>query len=356
MDFRKIRAELRERGRPHSSRRVFLRAAILALLVAIAGAGRAHAELTTSGEVAGLQAHFMDVNGIRTRYYEMGDGEPMVLVHGGGWSGRSSANVWSKDIPLFAEKFHVFAPDKLGSGMTDNPQDDNELNIQGEADHIYDFIRAQKLGMVHLVGQSRGGGCVFFLALQHPEVVKDLIIVDSDTAAPEGSATGEKSAAKCPNETGWEEWKCRIRSSTSLPDQIFDDEFLLAGKYMSLLPKSQQTVTKLKGGAGGDLATKNGFSKWKSQWFERIAKEGVLQMPVLVYWGGGESPEIIARGTALHDVIAKKNPRVWMITSSKGGHFHFREYPEEFVNNVTNFIDYWAKHADDPQTDATQPN
>ncbi len=52
--------------------------------------------------------------------------------------------------------------------MTDNPKDDNDLNIQGEVDHIYDFIRTLKLGMVHLVGQSRGGGsCVFFLALQH---------------------------------------------------------------------------------------------------------------------------------------------------------------------------------------------
>jgi len=356
MDSRKIRAEFRGRERPHASRRVFLRAVTLALLLAMAGAGRAHAELTTSGEVAGLQAHFMDVNGVRTRYYEMGDGEPMVLVHGGGWSGSSSANVWSKDIPLFAERFHVFAPDKLGSGMTDNPQEDSELNIQGEADHIYDFIRAQKLGRVHLVGQSRGGGCVFFLALQHPEVVIDLVIVDSDTAAPEGHAAGEESAAKCPDETDWEEWKCRIRSNTSLPDQIFDDEYLLAGKYMSLLPKSEQTVAKLKGGAGGELATKEGFSKWKAQWLARITKEGDLQMPVLVYWGGGESPAAIAHGTALHDVIAKKNPRVWMITSSKGGHFHFREYPEEFVNNVTNFIDHWAKHADDPQTDATQPN
>jgi 2-hydroxy-6-oxonona-2,4-dienedioate hydrolase len=356
MDFRNIRARLYGRKRPHLRRRVLLWAVKLALVLTIFGAGHARAELTTSGEVAGLKAQFIDVNGIRTRYYEMGDGEPMVLVHGGGWSGRSSANVWSKDIPMFADRFHVFAPDKLGSGMTDNPQDDNELNIQGEVDHIYDFIRVKKLEMVHLVGQSRGGACVFFLALQHPEIVKDLIIVDSDTATPEGPATGEKSAAKCPDETDWEGWKCRIRSDTSLPDQIFDDEFLLAAKYMSLLPKSQQALTKLKGGAGGDLATKNGFSKWKAQWFERIAKEGVLQMPVLVYWGGGESPETIARGTALHDVIARKNPRVWMITSSKGGHFHFREYPEEFVNNVTNFIDYWAKHAGDPQTDATQPN
>jgi 2-hydroxy-6-oxonona-2,4-dienedioate hydrolase len=355
-NLRKICARLGGREHPYSSRRVFLRAVTLALLLSIFGAGRARAELTTSGEVAGLKAQFMDVNGIRTRYYEMGEGEPMVLVHGGGWSGHSSANVWSKNIPLLAERFHVLAPDKIGSGMTDNPQDNNELNIQGEVDHIYDFIRAKKLGMVHLVGQSRGGGCVFFLALQHPEVVRDLVIVDSNTAAPEGPAASEESSTNCPKETDWEEWKCRIRSGTSLPDQIFDDEFLIAAKYMSLLPKSEQTVAKLKGGAGGELATTVGFRKWKAQWLERIAKEGVLQMPVLVYWGGSDPAAEIANGSALHDVIAKKNPRVWLITSNKGGHFHFREYPEEFVNNVTNFIDYWAQHADDAQITSTQSN
>jgi pimeloyl-ACP methyl ester carboxylesterase len=145
------------------------------------------ADFSTAGEVAGLTAHFMNVNGVRTRYYEAGSGEPIVLVHGGDFSGHSSANVWSRDIPLFAKRFHVLAPDALASGLTDNPADDNDLNIQGEVDHLYDFIRALKLGTVHLVGEGRGGGCVFFLALQHPDVVKDVVIVNSNTAAPSRS-------------------------------------------------------------------------------------------------------------------------------------------------------------------------
>jgi 2-hydroxy-6-oxonona-2,4-dienedioate hydrolase len=320
--------------------RVLFTGFALALLLSVFGASRARAELTTNGEVAGLRAQFIEVNGIRTRYYEMGEGEPMVLVHGEGWSGHSSANVWSKNIPLFAKRFHVFAPDKLGSGMTNNPKDDNELNIQGEVSHIYDFIRVMKLGMVHLVGQSRGGGCVFFLALQHPEVVRDLVIVDSNTAAPEGPTTREEALTKCPKEPDWEEWKCRIRSISYLPDQAFDDEYFMAGKYMSLLPKSQETVAKLNAGAGGELATTDGFNKWKAEWDERIRKEGVLQMPVLLYWGRNDPSAVIANGRALDDLIAEKNPHVRMIILDKAGHFPFREYPEEFVSNVTNFIDY----------------
>jgi 2-hydroxy-6-oxonona-2,4-dienedioate hydrolase len=344
-----------DRVSPHLSRRILFTSFTLMLLFWLFGASQACAELTTNGEVAGLRAQFLDVNGIHTRYYEMGEGEPMVLVHGEGWSGHSSANVWSKDIPLFAMRFHVFAPDKIGSGMTDNPKDDNDLNIQGEVDHVYDFIRVMKLGMVHLVGQGRGGGCVFFLALQHPEIVRDLVIVDSDTAAPEGSAKREQGLSNCPKEPDWEAWKCRIRAISYMPDDAFDDEYFIAGKYMSLLPKSLETAAKLKAGAGGELATAQGFNQWKTDWYERIRKEGVLQMPVLIYWGRNDPVSPVANGQDLHDRIAQQNPRVRMITVEKAGHFLFREDPDAFVKNVTEFIDYWAAHPDDTQISAN-PN
>lgn len=333
------------------NRRLLLSAMAVASLLSVFVGTEARAELTTNGEVAGLRAQFADVNGIRTRYYEMGEGEAMVLVHGEGWSGHSSANIWSKDIPLFAKRFHVFAPDKLGSGMTDNPREDNDLNIQGEVDHIYDFIRVMKLGRVHLVGEARGGGCVFFLALQHPEVVRDLVIVDSNTAAPGTPGTDAAALSECPKEPDWEEWKCQTLSLSALPE-AFDDEYFIAGKYMSLLPKSQETATKLKAGVGGELATADGFDRWKAEWFARVRKEGVLQMPVLIYWGRNDSFAPIANGQALYDAIAKENPHVRMIVAEKAGHFPFREYSEEFVSNVTNFID----HAGDAQISANPSN
>ena len=322
----------------HSKQQILFVGFALAVLLSTFGAAKGRAELTTNGEVAGLRAQFTDVNGVRTRYYEMGEGEALVLVHGGGWSGHASANVWSKNIALFAKQFHVFAPDKIGSGMTANPTDDNDLNIQGEVDHIYDFIRVMKLGMVHLVGESRGGACVFFLALQHPEIVRDLVIVDSNTAAPGTSGPGVQAVAECPKEPDWEEWKCRMRDASSAPGQAFDDEYFMAGKYMSLLPKSQETLAKLKSGAGGELATTNGFNKWKAAWYAHIRKEGVLQMPVLIYWGRNDPAAALANGSALHDLIAAQNPHVQMIIQDNAGHFPFRESPEEFVSYVTNFI------------------
>ena len=89
------------------------------------------------GSIDGLKAKFVDVNGIRTRYYEMGIGEPMVLIHAEeGFSGHASANYFAKNIPGLAAHFHVFALDRLGSGLTDNPKTDKDYNIHAEMDHI----------------------------------------------------------------------------------------------------------------------------------------------------------------------------------------------------------------------------
>ena len=300
------------------------------------------------GSIAGLKAKFVDVGGIRTRYYEYGQGEPLLLVHGEGWSGHSSANTWSKVIPGLAKNFHVYAPDKLASGMTGNPPDDKDYNIQGEVDHMYRFIQQMKLGKVHLIGQSRGGGLVFFLSVQHPEIVRTLVIIDSNTAAPMAHATRRQEVLEaCPKDPDWAEWKCRLQQISFKPDIAFDDEFWEAGKFMASQPKSKETVEKIKAGAGGDLQDQgnpnSSFNKWKNEWHRRVREEGILQMPVLLYWARNDPSAIVENGRELYDIIGAKNPNVRMIEVNKAGHFHYREYPDEFVYNITNWIHYWEK-------------
>ncbi len=297
--------------------------------------------VSATGSIDGLEAKFVDVKGVRTRYYEAGKGEPMVLVHGEGWSGHSSANTWSKVIPILAKRFHVFAADKLASGMTGNPLDDKDMNIQGEVEHMYQFIQTMKLGRVHLVGQSRGGGCVFFLSVAHPEVVKTLVIVDTGTAAPVVGTTNRQAVLEaCPKEPDWEEWRCRLRQISHLPDVAFDETFFQTGRYMASLPKSQQTVAKIKAGAGEPLSSQ--FNDWKKQVHERVMKEKVLMMPILLYWGKDDPSAMLKNGLALLDVISVQNPDVRMIIANNSGHFHYREHPEEWSKNVINFIDYWG--------------
>ena len=83
------------------------------------------------------QAKFIDVDGIRTRYYELGSGVPVVLCHGSNWEGAASANTWTLNLGGLAKSFHVYAADTLGTGMTDNPaRDEIEAARLGGADRI----------------------------------------------------------------------------------------------------------------------------------------------------------------------------------------------------------------------------
>ena len=109
------------------------------------------------GSIDGLDASFVDVEGIRTRYYGYGEGEPVVLLHGGNWSGSSSANTWSRNVRGLAEQFAVYAPDRIGCGMTDNPADRSAYVYETEVEHMDTFTRTMGLESFHLVGQYRGG-------------------------------------------------------------------------------------------------------------------------------------------------------------------------------------------------------
>ncbi len=315
--------------------------------------GRAAAKVNPDGSLGGLKAKFVDVGGVRTRYYEAGQGEPMVLVHGEGFSGHSSANTWVKNIPGLARRFHVFAPDKLASGLTGNPLDDKDYNIQGEVEHMYAFIRTLNLGKVHLVGQSRGGGLAFFLALLHPEVVRTLVIVDSNTAAPDTGPTERQNVlVNCPKEPDCAEWRCRLRALSFKPEIAFDEEFFETGCYMASQPKSLETVRKMASGAGEPLRSQ--FDEWKKQWHDRVRREGLLPMPVLLYWGRNDPSAMLRNGLALFDLIAEKNPHVRLLVANQAGHFHYREYPEEFNQNVINFIEYWSRQPGTPTSAASR--
>ncbi len=318
---------------------------VLMCFTCCAWAGAAAAQpagVSPTGSLGGLEAKFVDVKGVRTRYYEAGSGEPLLLIHGEGWSGHSSANTWVKNIPGLSQRFRVYAPDKLASGMTGNPLDDKDFNLQGEVEHMYQFIQAMNMGRVHLVGQSRGGGLAFFLAVAHPEIVRTLTVVNSNTAAPD---TGETDRARvlqnCPGEPDAEEWKCRLRAISFTPDVAFDEPFFATGMYMAGLPKAKETLTRVAAGAGEPL--RSGFNDWKKQVHERIRSEDVLQMPVLLYWGRNDPSAMLRNGMALLEVVGARNPHVRMVIANHAGHFHYREYPEEFNLNLMNFLAHWGR-------------
>ena len=121
-------------------------------------------------EIGGLQSKFVDVNGVQARYYEAGAGEPMVMIHGGFTAGSSTANVFSRNIEGLAKRFHVFAVDRLASGMSGNPLKDDDYTYQGDVDFIYGFIQTLNLGRCTWWDIRRAGRlrCIWRSSMRKP--------------------------------------------------------------------------------------------------------------------------------------------------------------------------------------------
>ena len=119
-----------------------------------------------------------EANGIRTNYLEAGSGtETVLLIHGSGPGVTSYAN-WRLVIPALAENFHVVAPDMVGFGYSDRP-DDVEYGLQTWADQVVGLMDTLGIERAHLVGNSFGGAIALRVASQHPDRVGRLVLMGS---------------------------------------------------------------------------------------------------------------------------------------------------------------------------------
>ncbi len=311
-----------------------------------------------NGETDGLVAKFIDVNGVRTRYYEYGQGEPLVLLHGGSLGSfdrpRNNANVWAMNIPGLAKRFRVIVPDRIGAGLTDIPKDDAQLSREGDANHVYEFIKAMGLKQVHIAGHSAGGGIAMTVALRHPDVVKTLIVVavGGQISVP-GQSLARIEERACQSLAKTDEtlaWRCWLNVQSGNP-ALFTDTFFEASWAMYNRPRQREIQARMASGAGAaaQARERSGDLSWNAV-LAGAAKERALQMPILYVCSATDTHDWLASDEiagiqgclGLYHVFGTLNNRVLLIVYDKGGHFAYRQYPERFNYDVAQFIAYWG--------------
>ncbi|TZG27688.1 alpha/beta fold hydrolase [Sphingomonas montanisoli] len=100
------------------------------------------------------RSHVIHVDGLETRYWEAGEGLPLVLLHSGEF-GASAELSWEYNFAALAEKYHVYAPDFVGFGATAKVHDFNDF-VVFKIQHIANFCRQLGLANVPFVGNSMG--------------------------------------------------------------------------------------------------------------------------------------------------------------------------------------------------------
>jgi 2-hydroxy-6-oxonona-2,4-dienedioate hydrolase len=158
--------------------------------------------------------------------------------------------------------------------------------------------------------------------------------------------------SKCPDQSQYAGLQCRVAMLAWLPS-TFDEEYWSADKFMATLPKSKEARAKLNAGAGRSF----NFPAFKQKMLDKVRDEGVLQMPVLLVagkndvldWGVNDETAKLRGEMGLFEVIAAKNTKVQMIVITNGGHFMYREHPDEFNAYLETFIDTWEKYPTAPE-------
>ena len=128
--------------------------------------------LVSGGLVRAQQApadQFFDSQGVKIRYIEAGQGDPVILVHG--FSSTADANWRATGVfAALARDFHVVAFDCRGHGQSDKPHDAASYGMAMVED-IARLLDHLELSRAHIVGYSMGGAIAGAFVVKHPDRV-----------------------------------------------------------------------------------------------------------------------------------------------------------------------------------------
>ena len=127
----------------------------------------------TTGLPAPARTGHIEANGVNYYYAIYGEGEPLLLLHGG----LGSTEMFGPVLSLLAERRQVIGVDLHGHGRTS--LGDREISLVDMGDDMATLLRELGYQQVDALGYSLGGGVAFRLAVQHPELVRRLVLVSA---------------------------------------------------------------------------------------------------------------------------------------------------------------------------------
>ena len=128
-------------------------------------------------DIEGFTQSMIATNGTRLSVHQGGQGVPLILIHGY----PQNHMCWSKIAPELAKKFHCIIPDLRGYGDSDIPENtaDNQAYSKREmAKDILGLMDALGIERAHILGHDRGGRVSYRFALDHPDRLARLGIIE----------------------------------------------------------------------------------------------------------------------------------------------------------------------------------
>jgi pimeloyl-ACP methyl ester carboxylesterase len=118
-------------------------------------------------------ADYVDVNGVRMWYDDRGDGDPLVLLHGGLTDSRD----FSGNLDALASRFRLLVPERRGHGHTADVA--GPITVEVMAQDIIALLDKIVGGRVRLVGYSAGAIVALWVAVRRPDLVDRLVVISA---------------------------------------------------------------------------------------------------------------------------------------------------------------------------------
>lgn len=120
-----------------------------------------------------IHSKTIKVGELDIHYLNGGQGDPLIIIHGGG----DGARAWVKNMEELAKDYAIYVPDLPGFGLS-QPMD-GDYYIPELVEFVDDFSYQLGLESFHLVGHSLGGGIALSYALKFPKKITKLVLVSS---------------------------------------------------------------------------------------------------------------------------------------------------------------------------------
>lgn len=271
----------------------------------------------------------VEIHGQPVTYHLLGDGPPILLLHGI----TSSSRTWKAITPILARDYTVIAPDLLGHGRSAKPQGD--YSIGGYASGVRDLLVALDIPRATVVGHSLGGGVAMQFGYQFPQRVERLVLVATGGIGKEVSPALR--AAALPGS----ELVLPLLFTPALHDVMFGLRRALArvglspGSDLDGVAQGFASLTR----ADARRAFLDTVRSVIDPSGQRVSARDRLYLtsdiPSLIVWGDQDRIIPVEHAAVAHELMPGSRLEIF----EGSGHFPFNEEPARFAALLREFVE-----------------
>ena len=258
-------------------------------------------------------------NGRTVRYGMIGNGPPVVVVHGTPWSSFNLRHL----IKNLSQDFTVYYYDLIGYGQSDQSPGDVSLGIQNRVlDRLIDHWGLEN---PYIIGHDFGGTTVLRTHLINGRKFRKIVLIDPVAVSPWGSSF-------------FKHVNAHEAAFAGVPDYIHEAIVRAYVQTAAFKPIDASTLDMIVlpwTGPGGKAGFYRQIAQANSSFTDEIQPlYGSISTPVQILWGREDTWIPVEKGKALHEMI----PESLFDVISDAGHLVIEEQPDRILEKIRPFF------------------